>query len=49
MGFLFCLACGDTVEENAFGVWEGSTGTACRAHTDGHLIEQAIPDQERWA
>ncbi|GGS88663.1 hypothetical protein ACFFV7_50845 [Nonomuraea spiralis] len=46
MGFLFCLACGATVEENADGDWESATGTACRKRTDGHLVEQVIPDPE---
>ncbi|MFI7113925.1 hypothetical protein ACIBK9_46945 [Nonomuraea sp. NPDC050227] len=44
MGFLFCLACGDTVEENADGDWEGPTGTACRKRAAGHLVKQVIPE-----
>ncbi|MFF0864124.1 hypothetical protein ACFYUV_20365 [Nonomuraea sp. NPDC003560] len=46
MGFVFCLACGDSIGENAYGEWEGPTGTTCRKRADGHLVEQVIPDRE---
>ncbi|MFI7691822.1 hypothetical protein ACIBQ6_22325 [Nonomuraea sp. NPDC049655] len=46
MGFLFCLACGSTVEENADGKWEGPTGTACPKRAGGHWVGQVVQEPE---
>lgn len=49
MGFVFCLACGSTVEENAFGVWESAKGSVCPERAEGHLVEQVTPEPEEQA
>jgi hypothetical protein len=46
MGFLFCLACGASVEENAFGDWESDKGAVCPKRKEGHLVEPVIPEPE---
>jgi hypothetical protein len=42
---LFCNYCGDPVEENPCGKWEGQDGsTSCSKRRAGHLVEQIVPD-----
>ncbi|MFF0862333.1 hypothetical protein ACFYUV_11315 [Nonomuraea sp. NPDC003560] len=49
MGFLFCLACAASVEENAFGDWESAKGSVCPKRQGGHLVEQVVPEPEESA
>lgn len=46
MSIALCLACGEAVEENAFGDWESADGAACSRRPDGHLVTQIVPDPE---
>jgi hypothetical protein len=46
MTFVFCLACGATVQKNAFGVWESDKGSVCPRRAEGHYVEQVVPDPE---